>query len=174
MTKSQSKGRELSPTENGRVFVGLAVQPFILAFVALVTFPVLDYTGRLFIYGPSATSLWEGAGPMAVVVGFVALGVTILGAVPLLAIQLTQGPVSRDRVLASGLALGNVPTILMLMVVFQQQLRNGGPLDVAHIAYGPIGLVRVLLFGSILGVIGALVFWWIAGASIGTISNNAG
>lgn len=171
--RRQRTRRDLSPPENGRVFLGLAVQPFVAGCVAFLTFPALNYTGQ-FVYGSFAGSLWEGAGSMGVVVGFVGLGITVLGAVPLLAIQLSRGPVSRDHALASGLALGNVPTVLMWLLLISQQVHSGRPPDLASVAYGPVGIVRVVVWGSLIGLAGAATFWWIAGRSIGASARDAG
>lgn len=166
--QTDRKGRDLSSPESLRVFIGLAVQPFVVALTAFVTFPALDYTASV-AYGGHSGNLWDGAESIALAVGIVGVGITLLGAVPLVATQLARGPLSRSQVLTSGLALGNIPTMLMCVLLIGRQAQSPGPVDLMD---GPVGLARVLIFGSLFGLVGAATFWWIAGASVGPVSTE--
>ena len=46
--------RTLSPADELRVLLGLAVQPFVTALLAFSIFPVVEYTGRRLYGGRSA------------------------------------------------------------------------------------------------------------------------
>lgn len=95
----------LTPTENTRVFVGLAIQPFVAALVTALLFPLLA-SARSARTGLAPGGYWDSTASLALAVALVSVGITVLGAVPLLAIQLSQGPVSKGQILASGFALG--------------------------------------------------------------------
>ena len=78
-----SQSRTLTPADQLKLFVGLAVQPFLAAAVAFVSFPLvlLDRAGRTLAGGfPSDPT--DAAISVALGVGVVALFVTLVGVLP--------------------------------------------------------------------------------------------
>ena len=47
-----------------------------------------------------------------------------------------------------------------------RRLSQGAMPDLNDLAYGPMGAIRAIVFGSFVSVAGAAVFWWIAGRYI--------
>ncbi|MFN8579363.1 MAG: hypothetical protein U0163_00085 [Gemmatimonadaceae bacterium] len=162
MTRRPTKARELGPSENARVFMALAVQPIVAALVTVILFPLLAAAERART-GLMPGSSWDSASSIAFAVALVAVGITLLGAMPLLAIQLSQGPVSIGQIFASGFALGNLPTaaswVLMAGQIGATGLSGGSSQATA--------LLPVMVLGSVLGLSGAAVFAWIAGDAVG-------
>jgi hypothetical protein len=156
------------------VFVGLAAQPFVAALLGFVTFPALDYTGRP-LYGGRPIDSWDSAMSVAVGAGVVGLFVTIFGALPILTFLLSRGPISREQVFTSGIVLGNVPFAIIVALRVATQISQGTPpTDLSQLTYGPLGLVRALAFGSIIGTGCAGAFWLVAGRHLGPLTTQAG
>ena len=87
--------RLLSKADELRVLAGLAVQPFVAALLALVTFPLTEYTGRL-VYGGRPVDPVRSAIAFAIGVGIVGLATTVLGALPALGWALKRGRLRDD------------------------------------------------------------------------------
>ena len=146
-----------------RVHLALVVQPFLATVLAAVLFPLVNATGRP-LYGGRPVDMLDSAGAFALGVGIVAAGIMLFGACPLLLWLLRRGPVMRRHAIVSGLVLGNVPTALAIV---ERALSGagttvigGGLLDAV---YGPAGAVRAIVFGSVMGITLALVFYRICG-----------
>jgi hypothetical protein len=131
-----------------RVFAGLALQPFLASAVAFVAFPLLllDRSGRT-LAGSFPGDVADAAWSVAIGAGMLAFFVTLLVAAPT-AVWLTKRKlVSLWDALLCGFGFGNLPFVLGTVL--------GG-------SYGVAGFVRGMAFSSLLGLIGAAVFWAIA------------
>jgi hypothetical protein len=128
---------------------GLAIQPFLAAIVAFFAFPVflLDRNGETLAGGHPYDST-DAAASVAFGTGLVALFMTIAAVLPT-ALWLTRRfQLSLRDALLFGLGFGNLPYVLFAVA-------TGG-------TYGIAGLVRGVTFSSMLGLVGATVFWAIA------------
>lgn len=122
----------------GRIIRGLAVQPFIATALAVVLFPLIAYSAG----GGVTLEPFKAALTLGVVIGIVATLITGLVAYPVLLFLLKRGPVTLAQTLVAGVALGNIPAAIGLLL--------------------GAGSTRSSVFGSLLGLISAAVFWWIA------------
>ena len=168
--------RSLPPAGEMKVFLGLAVQPVAAALLAFFAFPLLDYTGRAFgLYSGHPIDAVDAAVSVAFGVGIVALVVTVLAALPCFVWLLHRGRITRRNVLMSGALLGNAPSLLFAtLLVIRGVDRGTTPREVPMQAvYGPLGAVRLLVFGSFIGVSCAAVFWWLTGRHLGVRSGTA-
>jgi hypothetical protein len=135
-----SPARTLTPADEVRLFLGLAVQPLVAAVLAFVTSPVLfEDVGRAV----------EGSSEVALGIAlYVAIGVTIITALcvfPTVIWWVKRRPASLTTALLFGLAFGNLPAVLAVVVA-------GGARDV----------VRLHAFVSLIGLVGAAAFWTIS------------
>jgi hypothetical protein len=156
----------LSPAAELRVLLGLAVQPFVTALLAFVSFPVVEYTGRP-LYGGRLVDPFDGAVSFAAGAGIAGLVMAVFGALPVLAWLLKRGPISRRQALIFGAVLGNVPGVLIVATLAARGLRQGAMPGLSELTYSPMGAVRAIALGSFIGAASAGVFWWIAGRHIG-------
>jgi hypothetical protein len=140
--------RTLTPAEEMRVLVGVAVQPFVAAVLGLITFPVflLDRNGQT-LAGGSPSNVPDAAGSVAAGVGLVALFVTVVGALPTAVWLMKRRRISLLEALAFGLGFGNLPFAFGALIAG---------------THGIAGFIRGAAFSSLLGVAGAAVFWYIA------------
>jgi hypothetical protein len=123
-----------------RVAVALIVQPFVTGLLGFALFPALQYIG-----GPNAgrpADAFDAAISLGLGVGVVGFLMTIFGAFPALMWLLRRGPVSRRQTLVCGTLLGSVPGLLF-------------------------AAVGAMVFGALIGVTSAAVFWRLAGHYIG-------
>ncbi len=140
--------RMLTPSEQLKLFAGLAVQPFLAAAVSFVLFPLLllDRTGSTLAGGIPASQT-DAAISVAAGAGIVALFVTAIGVFPTALWLVTRRPVPLIQALLFGLAFANLP--MVLGTVFAG-------------TYGVEGALRGVAFASCLGLAGAAAFWLIA------------
>jgi hypothetical protein len=152
--------------------VGLAIQPFVAAGLAFVSFPLVDYTGRP-LYGGFPVDPVASAISFSFGVGLVALVVTVCGVLPTVLYLLKRGPLSLKKVLVGGAALGNAPFILLVAAILVSHFARGtmSP-DVGRLWYGFRGAVRATAISSYLGVGSAAVFWLVAGRRLGAASDS--
>jgi hypothetical protein len=130
-----------------RLLVGLALQPFLAAGVAFVSFPLLlDRSGRSLAGGFPADAT-DAAASVAFGVGIVAVFVTVVGVLPAVVWILKRRPITLPLALLFGLAFGNLPVVLGRVLA-------GG--------YGVAGALRGHAFASVIGLTGAAGFWVIA------------
>jgi hypothetical protein len=139
--------RALTPSEEMRFLVGVAVQPFVAAALGLIAFPVflLDRNGQTLAGG--SPDLADAAGSVAAGVGLVALVVTLAGALPTAVWLLKRRPIPLSESLAFGVGFGNLPFAF------------GAVMAGTH---GISGFIRGVAFSSLLGAAGGAVFWYIA------------
>jgi hypothetical protein len=149
----------MTPKDEMRVLTGLVVQPLVAALAAFFLFPLLDYTNRAiglysghFDYIQAARSLAFGAGLAAVFV-------TLLGALPAIA-WLSNRPVTMSTTLAAGAILGNAPAAILLFLV---AVHGDDTPSMYDALYGLAGWLRTIAFGTLIGLVCATSFWWIAG-----------
>jgi hypothetical protein len=156
---------ERSSPVRWRVLTAFAILPILQALVAFVAFPLV---WRLGDHGASQPVDWgEAAREFAIVTGLLGIFVTVAGAVPVVYWLMRWRRVSLARLLLAGLILGNVPFALYLVVLIL-------PATISHLAMGTLsqhlvpvsallaGALRVILIGSIFGVISAAAFWLMA------------
>jgi hypothetical protein len=168
-----SYSTSLSRAVRIRIIVGLTMQPFVTACLAFITFPVLDYTGRA-LYGGQSPDQFDAAMSVAAGVGLVGFLVTFGGVLPILMWRLERGPLHRTQVLAYGVLLGNVPSLLIMSGLAASQVIHGTIPRLDQLSYGPAGLIRAIAYGSFLGVTSAAIFWWVAGRFTRRVKNQAG
>jgi hypothetical protein len=125
------------------MFTGLAVQPFVAAGLAYLVAPLIEWSQASARRGGSDPT--EVAVSLAAGAGLVAFFAVMLAAVPILLWRTDRGPLSRAQVLWWGVAVGNLPGLLGLILV-------GGVLDV----------VRLVALGSLFGLVCSFVFWVIS------------
>jgi hypothetical protein len=123
-----------------RVFVGLVVQPFVAAGLAFVSSPLMEWSGRA-IYGGIDVDPVHLAITQAFGAGVAAFFVSILAALPAAVFVLKRHELTLRRALLWGVLLGNIPSLLGRLL--------------AGVGYGIVGLVRLVLYASFLGM-GAL------------------
>ena len=156
---SDSRTREI--TDEQRLFIGLAIQPFVTALLGFALFAVVDYTGRP-LYGGRPIDPFDAAIGFGFGLGVAGLFVSVLGACPVLVWLLRRGPVKRNHALISGVALGNVPSVLIVGGLAISRLTQGVLPNLSDLSYGLSGAVRALIFGSLIGAVAAAVFWRVA------------
>jgi hypothetical protein len=157
------KESELSPSAAAReplsierrILLGFMAQPFVAALLGFTLLPFLALTDPR-LRGQSSASLEVGL-MSGVLVGLVALVITVFAAVPVFYRLRGRGTVTWRHAVISALLFANTPTMLFFGLI----LFNGGDprlsaLDSAIIA------VRVILLSSCIGAVSASVFWWIA------------
>lgn len=157
----QDPARPFRPQQEMRVFLGFAVQPLVTAIVALILFPAIALTDTPLIGAASANPFSAAIG-FAVVTGVTGFLVMAFAAIPLFSWLSNHTPLTRGVVLTAGAVLGNLPTGIILVIFLA---RYG--LSPAGAAYGPFGLLRTLIIGSLIGLSGAAAFWHIAGDHLG-------
>jgi len=137
----------LSRRDATRLLAGLAIQPFIAGALAFLVFPwlLLDSNGRSLAGGTG--DMVHAAGSVAIGAAVVALGITLVAALPAAVWLTTRRRVPISEALLWGLGLGNVPMVAGTLLAG---------------TYGVEGFVRGIAFSSVLGVAGASVFWTIA------------
>jgi hypothetical protein len=69
----------------------------------------------------------------------------------------------RAQTMIGGAVLGNVPGVLIVLLLAARHLSLGVTPTLDNTMYGAAGAVRIVLLGSFLGLVGALVFWRLAG-----------
>jgi hypothetical protein len=140
--------RPFSRSDEWRILAGIAIQPFVAGAVAFAAFPVLLLTpdGQA-LAGGYPSDVTDAAISVALGAAILAGVVALLGALPAAVWLMKRRDLSLARTLGLGLVFGNIPYILLAIV--------GG-------TYGLAGLVRGLLFASLLGAAGAASFWFIA------------
>ena len=141
----RSQLRTLSPSENRRIVLGLLVQPFVAAGLAFLAFPLVERSGRT-IHGGTPVDFTDAALALAAGTSIVAVFMSLPAALAAVWV-LRRHPLTLTRALLFGVMLGNVPTVLGTML--------------SGIGYGLVGLIRAVLFASVLGLGGAAAFWFI-------------
>jgi hypothetical protein len=138
--------REASPDQDLRLFAGLAVQPFAAAALGFLAFPLFAANQGGAFSADAALSLAVGA-------GIVALMVTVFVAMPLALWYSRRGWPTLKQVLLFGVALGNLPVVVIGVLANLSAAGQGRPASL------PAG---ALVAGTAFGLAGALLFWLIA------------
>jgi hypothetical protein len=135
-------------SEEKRILLGLLVQPFLAAALTFASYPLLDRSDRAIHGGIDPDPLRSAIG-LAIYVSTAAFFMTVLAAFPAAVWVLKRYELTFGRALLWGPPSGQHPE------------RAG------HDGHGSglSGLVRVVLFGSFLGMAGAAAFWgiWVLG-----------
>jgi flagellar biogenesis protein FliO len=147
--------RTLSLREEMRIFLGLLIQPIVAAVLGFITFPLLEWSHPLLQSDVSVSGSIQPAIAEGIAVSMAASLVTLLAAFPAAVWVLKRYQFTLGRAVMSGLVLGNlIPAIAIVLCA----------------SYGLLGLVRLIVFGSLLGVAGAVAFWmvWVRTGSVET------
>jgi hypothetical protein len=75
--------------------------------------------------------------------------------------------------LLAGIVLGNVPAGLVLLWIAAGRLGRGQTPTLQALSYGPAGLLRLIVLGTVLGIGSAAVFWWIGGRHVSARRSGA-
>jgi hypothetical protein len=157
-----TEARTLSAEDEKLLMRGLAVQPFVAAAMAFLLFPGIDYTGIL-IHGAPAGEFLEAAFPFSVLVGVAASFVTGLLVYPGLRWLLKRGSLTKTTTLISGAVFGNVPCALIVAALAARHLSRGVTPTLRNTTYSGAGALRLVVFGTVIGVVSAAAFWWLSG-----------
>ena len=143
-----------------RLAFAFAAAPLVQSLSMYFGFPLFwGFMG----HGPSGYPS-GGVAMWATITGVCGVFVTVAGAVPVFGWLRRRGSVTLMHAVGAGVVLGNVPFALYLVLLIL-------PFTILHLARGTLsqhliplpsllsGTWRVIVLGSTLGVIGALVFW---------------
>ena len=161
----------LTSAQESSLLRGLVVQPFVAAALAFALFPLVDYTGRMVYGGGRTVDPIETAVGFGVMAGVAASVVTGLIAYPSLIWLLKRGPLTRTQTMIGGVVLGNVPGVLIVLLLAVRHLSREVSPTLENTTYGAAGAVRIIMLGSILGLVCALVFWRRAGRHLSRDQN---
>jgi hypothetical protein len=151
----------LTTDREKQMLVGLTVQPFVAAAVGLVLFRVVNDSGGP--VGVDSLTDFEAALAFGVLCGAAASFVTGLVGYPGLVWVLKRRNLTRQQTLIGGLLLGNIPGALMVLALAARHLSRGVTPTLDNLTYGLDGALRLISYGTVIGVAGAAVFWWVAG-----------
>ena len=132
-----------------RLFIGLAVQPFAAGGLGFLSSPLVHLSNHALGRGVPSDPI-DAAIAFAAGIAFVALVITVGGALPAVTWYVKHGPLTLKRVLLSGAALGNVPFAILV------PLAGGGS---SSTWWGPAAAVWALAVGTFFGLAGASLFW---------------
>jgi len=145
-------------TSQPRLLLGLAVQPVVAAVLGFLSFPLIDFSGRLLEPGFPVDRLDAGMA-MAFGLAIAATLLTLFGALPAVAWCLSRGPLTRTQTLLAGAILGNVPFAVIVPLAYAHESSRLA-------TFWPVGALRALVFGTFFGLAGAAVFWMILTRSL--------
>jgi len=160
------EARTLSVEDEKTLMRGLAVQPFVAAAMAFLLFPGIDYTGVL-VHGAPAGEFLEAAFPFSVLVGMAGSFVTGLLVYPVLRWLLKRGPLTKTTTLISGAVFGNVPCALIVAALAARHVSRGVTPTLSNTTYSAAGALRLVVLGTLIGVVSAAVFWFLSGRRLG-------
>ena len=143
---------------------GLMAQPFVAAALAFALFPLVQYSQRLVVAGDRGSVDWlDGGIGFAILTGVVASFITGGLAYPTLNWLLKRGSLTLRQTFIAGVVFGNVPTAIILLAGAAWRFSRGESPTLTGLTYGVAGLLRLVMFGSVLGTGSAAVFWWVGG-----------
>lgn len=144
-----------TPRAEMRMLVGYVLMPPMCGLLAYLT-----------IRGELALGVWfhngrpspQAALPLAFAVTIFAAPIaTIAGAVPGVAWLIRRGRLTLPNLLLSGVAFGNIPIVILMVLAFLEKLRNGTPASVE-----PLQVLAPVLLGAWFGAWAALFFWFVS------------
>jgi hypothetical protein len=142
-----------------RLLLGFAILPVANALLAFLVHRIV------WSEGPYEGSQWadpvDAAIAFAAGVAIVALIMTVAGGVPTVAWLLTRGNVSLKQIIIAAVALGNAPFAISAAAVVLFYLVGGATsTDVGYVLFdGPVGAVRAVVIGSVMGFASGVIFW---------------
>ena len=157
------EGRPSRQTRIGalRTLVGFALMPPSAAIIAVPLYAVM-YAAGLLPQGAPIDSLDSALG-LGAGVAFLAVVITVFCAIPAVNWLDEHRLLSLQRLLALGAVLGNLPFILIVVVIVAVQMARGNlSADVGQYWYGLGGAVVRVGIGTIVGVGSALILWLVA------------
>jgi len=142
-----------------RLLFGFALLPPVDALLGFLFHRVL------WSQGPGGSARWYDPVTahiqFAIVAAVMAVTVIAVGAVPAVLWLLNHGLASPKRILIAATALGNAPYAISAAVVLV--LYGIGVVSASDVGYtfvhGPMGAVRAVTIGSVIGLVSGLVFW---------------
>jgi hypothetical protein len=145
--------RTLTAAEEMRLCAGFVVQPFVAGVAAFAGFPFL-MLGRAesWFFYPTREAIAVALGTF-----MLAIGVTLVVAVPAALWVVKRRAVTFRRALLYGLAIGNLPFAIGAVLSGLQRILLSASRPVE-----PWAAVGTVLFGSLIGAAGAAVFWVIS------------
>jgi hypothetical protein len=144
-----------------RNVAGFALVPPSAAIIAVPLYAVI-YAAGLLPRGAPIDSLDSALG-LGTGVAFLAVIVTVFCAIPAVNWINDHGLLSPQRLLTIGAVLGNVPFLVIVLVIGIVQVVRGNPFaDAGQYWYGLGGAAVRLAMGTIVGVGSAVIFWIVA------------
>lgn len=137
-----------------RLFLAFLILPFLAALLAFFAFP-------LFIVGAKeigASYSSDAAGSFAAGAFLVAIFVTLV-AVPIVLFRLDKKPITFGDALVAGVALGNAPFLVVIVLALIVQAFTATPTSHANMWYGAAGAVRTITLSTLMGAALGSVFW---------------
>jgi hypothetical protein len=138
-----------------RLFAAFAILPFVAGVLAYFGSPL--FVRSLDNQTGGSSSGFEPG--FALATAFVALVVTVLGAVPLLSKMQSRGPITFKQCLLAGIALGNAPFFIVCLLMVIVHLFVGSPIDTSRMWYGTTGAIRTITTSTLMGAALGSVFW---------------
>ena len=146
----------------GRLWLALALVPFANVPLGAAAFYVLVWSGGWSdgLHNPLVNSLLWG-----VLVAFIAFLITLVGAIPAVFWMRRRGPITLRRTLTAGVLLGNAPLafgVCWVLILTLTHLAAGTLSEhLSPMADLVIGIFKVTIFGSVLGLASAWLVWMV-------------
>ena len=141
-----------------RLAAAFAALPFVAATLAYFGFPLFALSARAQL-GRTPDGASDAAMAFAAGTFLVAIFVTVLGALPAVSVIQRRGKLTLRQSLMGGVALGNAPFALAVVVIALVHLFAGTPANLGASWYGATGAFRTIAMGTFLGAALGSVFW---------------
>jgi len=159
--RSDPAPRPISRLADARLLLAFAVTPFAAGGVMFVlSFAI--FSSGVSVFAGSPADPFDAAMSLGVGVTILSVCVTVLGALPGVIWMARRAMLSFRNVLLLGVALGNLPFVLIVAGIIVTEFAKGTlSLNVPRLWEGTFGTVRAVALGVLVGVPTAAVFWLI-------------